>query len=103
MPGVKPTHQRLFVFVIIGFAVVLLSVLGGFAEAGGPFMVLVQPAEFLIIGGAALGALLASAPKSYSRESLKVLGAIRGNHHKATYLSVMKLCMSCFTWPRRKV
>ncbi len=80
-------------FVIIGFAVVLLSVLGGFAEAGGPFLVLVQPAEFLIIGGAALGALLASAPKSVLQKIVeKSLGAIKGvTVTKATYLSVMKL------------
>ena len=51
-------------FVIIGFVVVIVSVLGGFWEAGGPFLVLIQPAEFMIIGGAGLGALLASAPKN---------------------------------------
>lgn len=80
-------------FVIIGFAVVLLSVLGGFAEAGGPFLVLVQPAEFLIIGGAALGALLASAPKSVLQRIVeKSLGALKGvTVTKATYLSVLKL------------
>jgi chemotaxis protein MotA len=81
------------VFVIIGFAVVLISVLGGFAEAGGPFLVLVQPAEFLIIGGAALGALLASAPKSILKRIVEgTLGALRGAAvTKATYLSALKL------------
>lgn len=80
-------------FVIIGFAVVLISVLGGFAEAGGPFLVLVQPAEFLIIGGAALGALLASAPKSILKRIVEgTLGALRGAAvTKATYLSALKL------------
>jgi chemotaxis protein MotA len=81
------------VFVIIGFAIVLISVLGGFAEAGGPFLVLVQPAEFIIIGGAALGALLASAPKSVLQRIVqKSIGAITGaTVTKATYLSVLKL------------
>jgi chemotaxis protein MotA len=47
---------------IIGIVVVLGSVLGGFAMSSGPFPVLVQPAELVVIGGAALGALIISAP-----------------------------------------
>ncbi len=80
-------------FVIIGFAVVLLSVLGGFAEAGGPFLVLVQPAEFIIIAGAGLGALLASAPKNVLQKIFaKTIAALQGKTiTKATYLSVLKL------------
>ncbi len=80
-------------FVIIGFVVVLVSVLGGFWEAGGPFMVLIQPAEFMIIGGAALGAMLASAPKKVLGDIVhKVLGALKGQTvTQATYLSVLKL------------
>lgn len=80
-------------FVIIGFAIVLISVLGGFAEAGGPFLVLIQPAEFIIIGGAALGALLASAPKTVLQSIIrKSIGALKGETvTKATYLSVLKL------------
>jgi chemotaxis protein MotA len=81
------------VFVIIGFVVVLISVLGGFAEAGGPFLVLIQPAEFIIIGGASLGALLASAPKTVLQSIIhKSIGALKGETvTKATYLSVLKL------------
>lgn len=80
-------------FVIIGFVVVLVSVLGGFAEAGGPFLVLIQPAEFIIIGGASLGALLASAPKTVLQSIIrKSIGALKGETvTKATYLSVLKL------------
>jgi chemotaxis protein MotA len=47
---------------IIGLVVVIGSVLGGFAMAQGPFAVLVQPNELVVIGGAALGALIISAP-----------------------------------------
>lgn len=80
-------------FVIIGFVIVLVSVLGGFAEAGGPFLVLIQPAEFIIIGGAALGALLASAPKSVLQKMVKkTIGALKGETvTKASYLSALKL------------
>ncbi len=49
-------------FVIIGAVVVVISVLGGFAMAGGPFLILMQISEFVIIGGATVGMLLISAP-----------------------------------------
>jgi chemotaxis protein MotA len=47
---------------IVGLVVVILSVLGGFVLEGGPLAILVQPVEWLIIGGAALGTLLISTP-----------------------------------------
>ena len=43
-------------FVIIGALIVIGSVAGGYLMEGGqPLVVLNQPAEFLIIGGAAVG------------------------------------------------
>lgn len=51
-------------FVIIGIVVVLGCVIGGFLLEGGHMGVLIQPIELLIIGGAALGSFLISAPKS---------------------------------------
>lgn len=51
-------------FVIIGIAVVLGCVLGGYMLEGGHMNVLFQPIELLIIGGAALGSFFISAPKS---------------------------------------
>ena len=51
-------------FVIIGIAVVLGCVLGGYMLEGGHMYVLFQPIELLIIGGAALGSFFISAPKS---------------------------------------
>ncbi len=40
-------------FVIIGAIVVLGAVFGGFVLEGGSLKLIVQPVEFLIIGGAA--------------------------------------------------
>jgi chemotaxis protein MotA len=56
-------------------------------------MVLIQPAEFLIIGGASVGALLASAPKSVLQQIItKTIAALKGvTVTKATYLSMLKL------------
>jgi chemotaxis protein MotA len=44
--------------VIIGFLVVIFSVFGGFAYAGGHLYALFQPVEFIMIGGAAAGSFL---------------------------------------------
>lgn len=80
-------------FVIIGACVVLASVLGGFALEGGPFLVLMQFAEFLIIGGSALGALLISAPPNLLKKIIgKVLASLKGSSVSSqTYLDLMKL------------
>jgi chemotaxis protein MotA len=58
-------------FVIIGIVVVLGCVIGGFLLEGGHLTVLFQPIELLIIGGAALGSFLISAPKSVVIGTLK--------------------------------
>ena len=38
---------------VIGYVIVFGAVLGGFAIEGGAIAILIQPVEFLIIGGAA--------------------------------------------------
>jgi chemotaxis protein MotA len=85
-------------FVIIGAVVVLASVLGGYAEAGGPFLVLFQIAEFIIIGGAAVGALLISAPSKLLKKILqKILGSLKGSKVTSrTYLNLLKLMYELF-------
>jgi chemotaxis protein MotA len=84
---------RLFVLVIIGFVVVLGSVVGGFMLEGGPLLVLMQWVEFLIIGGAAIGALLISAPAKLLFKILqKAISAIKGETiTRQVYLSLLKL------------
>ena len=49
-------------FAIIGIVVVIGAVIGGFLMEKGHIMVLVQPAELLILGGAAIGTLLVANP-----------------------------------------
>jgi chemotaxis protein MotA len=48
--------------LIIGIAVVFGCVFGGFAVHGGHLAALWQPSELLIIGGAAIGALIIANP-----------------------------------------
>ncbi len=53
---------------LLGIFVVFAAVLGGFAMGGGAFSVLIQPNELIVIGGAAIGSVLSSAPgKARSR------------------------------------
>ena len=49
-------------FAIIGLIVVFGGIIGGYVMHGGPMMVLFQPNEYLIIGGAAIGSLLIATP-----------------------------------------
>ncbi|MCL4509554.1 MAG: flagellar motor stator protein MotA [Bacteroidetes bacterium] len=85
-------------FVIIGIVVVLVAVLGGFAIEGGPFLVLMQYAEFLIIIGASAGALLISTPgKLLGKIFKKLTGAFGGNKvNKDTYLNLLRLMYELF-------
>ncbi len=49
-------------FAIIGIVVVFGSIVGGYLMEHGNLMVLIQPAELLIIGGAAAGTVLIANP-----------------------------------------
>ena len=63
-------------FTVIGYVIVFGAVIGGFILEGGPIAVLNQTVEFLIIGGAATGSLIAGTPT-------KVLGALANSLKKA--------------------
>ena len=56
---------------LLGMAVVFLAVLGGFALERGNLFVLFQPAEVLIVGGAAVGITLVANPPSVMRKMWK--------------------------------
>ena len=49
-------------FVIIGILIVIGAIVGGYLMEHGNLRVLVQPAELLIIGGAAIGTVLIANP-----------------------------------------
>ena len=88
---------------LIGFVIVLGSVLGGFVLEGGPIAVLNQTIEFLIIGGAAIGSLVAGTPT-------KVLGALAksikkavfgAGYSKADYMEVFAMLYEVFSVMRK--
>lgn len=90
-------------FVIIGIVVVLGAVLGGFAIEGGSFLVLMQVAEFIIIGGSAIGALLISTPTRILKKIVdRIMAAFKGSKaSKTTYLSLLKLMYEIFQITRK--
>ena len=79
-------------FVIIGLIIVVASVLLGFMFAGGNFLILIQPAEFVIIIGAAVGSLVIASPAPLLKRILAALmEMIKSDHmHKEDYLEVLK-------------
>jgi chemotaxis protein MotA len=84
--------------VIVGFIVVLGAVLGGFVMAGGALGVMIQPSEFVVIGGAALGSLLVSTPGQVLGATVGQLkGAFTGaGAKKSDYVELLGLLFQIF-------
>jgi chemotaxis protein MotA len=91
-------------FVLIGIAVVLISVVGGFLLEKGNLAVLLQPAEFLIIFGAAAGSFLISSPPKVvgmvSKDLASILKAKETT--KAQYLELLSLLYQLFSKIRKE-
>ena len=62
--------------VIIGLVIVFGSVIGGYLMHHGQLAVLYQPSEFVIIGGAGLGALIAANPPAVIKATIGQLIAL---------------------------
>lgn len=79
--------------VLIGYAVVLASVFGGYGLMGGHFGALYQPVELLIIGGSGIGAFVVGNNAKTIRATLKGLpNVFKGSKHtKALYMELMAL------------
>jgi len=80
-------------FAIVGILVVLGAVLGGFLMEKGHIAVLLQPAELLIIAGAASGTLLTANPLHILKGVVAGLqGVLKGSAFgKPRYLSTLRM------------
>ena len=89
--------------VIIGAVVVMLSVLGGFMMAGGHVASLIQVSEFIVICGAALGAMIIMSPTKVLMDMVKqILGTLKGTpYNKAAYEELFKILYELFMLGRR--
>lgn len=80
-------------FAIIGLVIVFGAVVAGFLMEHGQLLVLMQPAEMVTIGGAAIGTLLIANPLPVIKAMVGgVLGILKGSPFgKARYLETLKM------------
>ncbi len=90
-------------FAIIGILVVFGAIIGGYLMEHGNLMVLVQPAEFVIIGGAALGTVFVANPLPVVIAMFKgVLGILKPSRFtKKFYLEQLKMLNDIFVFARK--
>jgi chemotaxis protein MotA len=90
-------------FAIIGILLVFGAVIGGFLMEKGHLAVLLQPAEFLIIAGAALGTLLIANPLHTLKNILGgILGVFGKSHYsEQRYVSTLKMMFELLNKIRR--
>jgi chemotaxis protein MotA len=90
-------------FSLIGIVVVFGAVLGGFLMEKGKVLVLLQPAELIIIGGSALGTLLVANPLPLIIRIFKsVLGVLSGSRFtKGFYLESLRMLNDIFQFARK--
>lgn len=88
---------------IVGMVIVIGSVLGGFALAGGHFSVLIQINEFIVIGGAAIGSLLVGTPMSVVKGLGHQIPKIASNgKSKQNFLDVLLMGFELLSLARRE-
>ncbi len=90
--------------VVIGYVVVLGSIFGGFAMAGGHLAALWQPLELLMIFGGAMGAFFVGNNMVTIKATMKDLpGLLKGaKYSKDTYMELMALMYDLLTKVRKE-
>src|SRR5262245_33630497 len=90
-------------FVIIGIVVVFGCVVAGYLMEHGNLKVLIQPAELVIIGGAAVGTVLIANPLHILKKMVGGLaGAFGGSkYNKAKYMETLKMLFELFSRARK--
>jgi chemotaxis protein MotA len=83
--------------LIVGFIIVLGSVMAGYMMEGGALLVLNQPAEFLIIGGCAFGTLLVSTPGSVLKLTMQqIVAAMGSGRSRKDYVDLLSMLYQIF-------
>ena len=91
-------------FVIIGIVVVFGAVLAGYLMEHGNLKVLMQPAELVIIAGAAIGTVLIANPLYILKAIAGGIGGVFGGskYGKAQYLETVKMMYELFSRARKE-
>ena len=92
-----------YMLAILGVLIVIGAILSGYLLEHGNLLVLLQPAELLIIGGAALGTILIANPMSTVMRMLKGLPGVFGGKSNTTefYLETLRMLSDLFSYARR--
>ncbi|HEY2015485.1 MAG TPA: flagellar motor stator protein MotA [Bryobacteraceae bacterium] len=90
-------------FSIIGIIIVLGAVAGGYLMEHGKLLVLMQPAELVIIFGAAVGTVIVANPLPTLMGIVKgLLGVLKGGaYSKAVYVETLKMLYELFNYARK--
>jgi chemotaxis protein MotA len=88
-------------FAIIGIVVVFGCILAGYLMEHGNIRVLIQPAELLIIGGAAVGTVLVANPLHIIKQIAAGVGGVFGGSKfvKQTYIDALKMMYELLNKP----
>ena len=90
-------------FSIIGILLVFAAVLAGFLMEKGPILVLMQPSELIIIGGAAVCTMLAANPMHVIKKIIAGLTGVLGGskYSEARYVESLKMMFQLFNKARK--
>ncbi len=90
-------------FAIIGILVVFGCVVAGYLMEHGNIRVLIQPAELVIIGGAAVGTVLVANPLHIIKKIVGGIGGVFGasKFGKQTYLDALKMMYNLLNKARK--
>src|SRR5438105_6008803 len=90
-------------FAIIGIVVVFGCVVAGYLMEHGNLRVLIQPAELIIIGGAAVGTVLIANPLHILKKIAAGVAAAFGSSKfsKQRYLDTLKMMYELFSRARK--
>src|SRR5580704_1403375 len=91
--GSQSGSRELSMFAIIGIVVVFGCIVAGYLMEHGNIRVLIQPAELIIIGGAALGTVLVANPLHIIKKIIAGIGGVFGGSKfgKQTYIDTLKM------------
>ncbi len=91
-------------FTFIGIGIVIVATLLGYILHHGNIAVLIQPTEFIILGGAAVGSMIASDGMSGFTKAIKaVMGLLKPDPFtKPAFLELLKMMYQLFTIARKE-
>src|ERR1700730_7394579 len=91
-------------FAIIGIVIVFGSVIGGYLMEHGNLKVLIQPAEWVVIGGASTGTVLIATPLHILKQIAAGLAGVFGGSKftKQRYLDSLKMMYELLNKARRE-